>query len=85
MQSLADCDAYKLYRFDGISVVGIRGAEKFAQFEFVFEFANIRRIRILKMTGKFAEFEFEFEHRNSNSNRIMFPKFENIRREFEFA
>jgi hypothetical protein len=31
-----------------------RGGEKFAQFEFVFEFANIRRIRILKMTGKFA-------------------------------
>jgi hypothetical protein len=44
-----------------------RGGEKFAQFEFVFEFANIRRIRILQMTGKFAEFEFEFQHRNSNS------------------
>jgi hypothetical protein len=43
----------------------IRGGEKFAQFEFVFEFANIRRIRILKMKGKFAEFEFEFQHRNS--------------------
>jgi hypothetical protein len=43
-------------------VVTVRGGEKFAQFEFVFEFANIRRIRILKMTGKFAEFEFEFQH-----------------------
>jgi hypothetical protein len=45
----------------------IRGGENFAQFEFVFKFANIRRIRILKMTGKFAEYEFEFQHRNSNS------------------
>jgi hypothetical protein len=38
-------------------VLTTRGGEKVAQFEFVFEFANIRRIRILKMTGKFAEFE----------------------------
>jgi hypothetical protein len=44
-----------------------RGGEKFPQFECVFEFANIRPIRILKMTGKFAEFEFKFQHRNSNS------------------
>jgi hypothetical protein len=37
-----------------------RDGEKFAQFEFKFVFANIRRIRILQMSVQFAEFEFEF-------------------------
>jgi hypothetical protein len=60
-----------------------RGGEEFAKFEYVFEFANIRRIRILKMTGKFAE--FEFRNRNSNPNRILLPKFANIHPKFEFA
>jgi hypothetical protein len=49
-----------------------RGGEKFAQFEFVFEFANIRRMRILKMTGLCW-------NSNSNSNieiRIRFGEFE---------
>jgi hypothetical protein len=41
---------------------------------------KVRRIRI-----RIQIYKFEFALANSNSNRIMFPKFANIRREFEFA
>jgi hypothetical protein len=41
---------------------------------------KIRRIQI-----QIPTYKFELALANSNSNRIMFPKFANIRREFEFA